>query len=130
MTGVQTCALPITFYSAPYTDDAGDLKGVIVANKTGLGIILADRFVDATGDGDLLRDLDCETWKPSDPQPPTPGMKIAGLKNVTEPMLIKLVGEHGREVGLNPDRGWGDQRSGSGRHALFRADACIPRGLR
>ena len=102
-----------TFYSAPYTDDAGDLKGVIVANKDGLGIILADRFVDATGDGDLLRDLDCETWKPSDPQPPTPGMKIAGLKNVTEPMLIKLVGEHGSEVGLNPDRGWGTNVPGA-----------------
>ena len=34
-------------------------------------------------------------------------MKISGMRNISEQMLVELVGKHAKEVGLNPDRGWG-----------------------
>lgn len=94
-------------YCAPYLAEDGTLKGAVIASKSGLGVIMAKCFVDATGDGDLLRDLPCPTMLASNPQPPTPGMKISGMTNITEQMLVKLVGEHAEEVGIQPDRGWG-----------------------
>ena len=96
-----------TSYCAPYLDEDGTVKGAVVASKSGLGVIFAQRFLDATGDGDLVRDLPCETMLAEDPQPPTPGMKISGMENIDEHTLVRLVGEHYAEVGLNPDNGWG-----------------------
>jgi hypothetical protein len=95
-----------TSYCAPIIDDA-EPKGVVVNGKSGLGIIYAERFIDATGDGDLLRDLPCETWLADDPQPPTPGMKISGMKNISEQEITRLVAAHAKEVGIQPDWGWG-----------------------
>ena len=96
-----------TTYCAPLADDDGTLMGVVVAGKSGLGIVYAERFIDATGDGDLVRDLPCPTALADDPQPPTPGMKISGMSRISEMDLVQLIGEHAEEVGMNPDRGWG-----------------------
>jgi len=41
-----------TWFSDALLED-GALRGVIVENKSGRGAVLAERFVDATGDGDL-----------------------------------------------------------------------------
>ena len=102
-----------SFYCAPYTDDSGALRGAVVATKSGLGVIFADRFIDATGDGDLIRDLPCPSFIPACPQPPTPGMKVSGLEHLTERDIVHLIGDHAAEVGLEPDTGWGSDIPGA-----------------
>ena len=96
-----------SFYCAPYTGQDGKLRGAVVATKSGLGVIFADRFIDATGDGDLIRDLPCHSELAKNPQPPTPGMKVYGMDHISENDLVRLIGDHGSEVDLLPDTGWG-----------------------
>lgn len=113
-----------TMYSAPIKDDAGTLQGVLVATKSGLGAVMADRFIDATGDGDLLRDLHLPFRQLKSPQPPTPCMKLQGFEPIGHEALHQLMFEHGAEFGLSPDWGWGSPVPGA-TGITFHADTHI-----
>lgn len=111
-------------YCAPLRGDAGDLTGVVIAGKSGLGAILADRFVDATGDGDLLRDLEYSSRQLPAPQPPSPGMKLYGIESKGEEALHELIYAHGQEFGLPPDWGWGSKVPGA-KNVTFHVDTHV-----
>lgn len=95
-----------TMYVAPVTD-AGRLKAIIVENKDGRQAIVADRFVDASGDADLGRDLGLPCHEPGALQPPTTCAKIYGLSSLGDFDWEGAVREHGSEFGLENDWGWG-----------------------
>lgn len=100
-------------YCAPIREDGGALTGVLIATKSGLRAVLADRFIDATGDGDLLRDLGAAYREQPHPQPPSPGMKLQGIGVMGMEALRELIFKHGEEVGLPPDWGWGSAVPGT-----------------
>lgn len=72
-----------TLFVAPYVHD-GELKGAVVENKDGRGVILAKAFVDATGDGDLAARLGLETYYANHLQPGTTCAKLSNLDKVKE----------------------------------------------
>ncbi|HML47238.1 MAG TPA: FAD-dependent oxidoreductase [Clostridia bacterium] len=100
-------------YAAPYIGADGELKGAVLQTKSGLGVVLAKVFVDATGDGDLLRDVGAAFRLPDVKQPPSPGAKFQGLSALGAKELHELIFEHGGEVGLAPDWGWSSDIPGS-----------------
>ncbi len=71
-----------TFFCDTIVED-GAVRGAVVQNKTGRGIILARRTVDATGDGDVAAHAGCpfEVGRPSDGkcQPVTLMFTIGGV---------------------------------------------------
>jgi hypothetical protein len=71
-----------TFYAAPWLDH-GELKAVLVENKSGRGAIRAPYFVDATADGDLLVHLGVPHRSRQGRQPSTTGARIYGLDQVS-----------------------------------------------
>jgi hypothetical protein len=95
-----------TFYAAPVMEN-GRLAAVVVENKNGRQAIRARLFVDATGDADLVRQLDLPMRDPGSLQPPTTCAKIAGLDRLGAFDWQAAVREHGHEFGLAPDWGWG-----------------------
>lgn len=95
-----------TFFAAPLVVD-GELRGVIVENKTGRQAILAKVVIDATGDGDLAQALDLDTYETDHPQPPTTCAKIGGLKSLEGFDWQRAIRKHGDEFGLKQDWGWG-----------------------
>jgi len=101
-------------YAAPYLGTDGTLQGVVLQTKSGLGVILARLFVDATGDGDLLRDLGAPFRLPEIKQPPSPGAKFQGLSALSAAELHELIFRHGDAFGLVPDWGWSSGVPGSG----------------
>ncbi len=103
-----------TFYVAPHRVD-GKLEAVIVENKSGRGAIAAAFFIDASGDGDLCRNLGVPTYLPETLQPPTLCAKIYGMNFVAGEGMDsapgafnweKAIEEHGHEFGLKKDWGW------------------------
>ncbi|GHU69393.1 hypothetical protein FACS1894184_13380 [Clostridia bacterium] len=110
-------------YCAPLLDN-GELTGVAVATKSGLRAVLADRFIDATGDGDLLRDINAPCSIPADPQPPSPTMKVFGMESIAGDELHTLMHNHGSEFGLPPDWGWGSPVPGAP-NVTFHADSHV-----
>lgn len=95
-----------TFYAAPVLDE-GRLTGVIVENKSGRQAVRGQCFIDATGDGDLARDLGVPQFERGPLQPPTTCAKILGLSTLGEFNWSDAVREHGHEFGLEDDWGWG-----------------------
>jgi len=91
-----------TFYSAPYVED-GELKAVIVENKSGRGAIKARVFIDATADGDLCVHLGISSYKHEGLQPATTSSRIYRWNDV--PDANKVLLEHSSEFKL-PDLGW------------------------
>jgi hypothetical protein len=67
-----------TLFSEPCLDEADNLTGIIVDNKSGRGIIRARNFIDATGDGDLCFRLGLETYVSGLLQPPTTCAHLEG----------------------------------------------------
>ena len=106
-----------TFYSALATQE-NRIEKVIVANKDGLGTISADFFIDATGDGDLCRDVGLPAFVASPIQPPTP---CCFFRKPISGDLAQLIFEHGAEFGLEDDWGWSGPIPGLG-DMEFRAD--------
>lgn len=93
-----------TMYSSPYMENE-EIKGVFVENKDGRGIILASVFVDATGDGDLCRDLQISRYLYDEVMPPSPCFKLH--KNNPYPVHIsELIERYHREFDLPDDWGW------------------------
>ncbi len=93
-----------TYYAGLMTD--GDrITSVFIENKDGRGAIVADFFIDATGDGDLARDLKIESYVNPNVQPPSACFLMQGtFRGVDYQGLIR---EHGKEFGLENDWGWG-----------------------
>ncbi len=97
-----------TFYAAPQMD-GGRVAAVFIENKSGRQAIRAKVFVDATGDGDLAKDVGLPFKIRQGLQPPTTCAKISGLPGD----IRKLIDEHREEFGLAPDHGWGASVPGS-----------------
>lgn len=91
-----------THYDGLIKDDRR-IKAVFICNKDGRGAITADFFIDATGDGDLLRDLGIESYQSRRRQPPSSCFFMTGN---TGDRLGSLLQEHGEEFGLEDDWGW------------------------
>ena len=94
-----------THFSAPLLKDR-ELVGVVVENKSGRGAILAKRFVDASGDGDLARRAGCATLPVETLQPPPTCAKYSGMRSLADWYWEAAPDEHGAEYGLEPDWGW------------------------
>ncbi len=93
-----------TMYAAPYMED-GALRGIIVENKDGRQVILCKFVVDASGDGDLGRDLGLSSYRNPPLQPPSPGFKLYG--DWEKLNIAKILQEYGHHCGLPEDWGWG-----------------------
>lgn len=97
-----------TFYAAPVMDGKR-VKAVFVENKDGRGAIVAKAYVDATGDGDLAKDVGLPFEVRQGLQPPTTCAHVSGLPK--DAMALAL--RHGEEFSLAPDHGWGAHVPGS-----------------
>jgi len=91
-----------TIYASPHIE-GNRLRAVFIENKNGRQAIRAKVFVDATGDGDLAKDIGIPFTIREGLQPPTTCANIQGLPEGVQ-ALIKT---HGEEFGLVKDRGWG-----------------------
>ena len=119
-----------TYYAGPLVE-GGKLKAVFIENKNGRQAIRAKVFVDATGDGDLSKDMGIPFAIREGLQPPSMCANIQGLAgNIKE-----LIATHRQEFGLAVDHGWGGIIVGSkdvGMYALthvFDTNACDARQL-
>ena len=101
-----------TVFSQPYFRD-GHLAGVIVENKSGRGVILADYFIDASGDGDLCHRAGFSTWRNDGLQPPTTCARFSGWKLPENFDLGVAIRAHAGEYGLPDGFIWGAEVPGS-----------------
>ncbi len=92
-----------TFYCGLVTD-GNRITAVFIENKDGRQAIQADFFIDATGDGDLARDLGMEAYAHDSIQPPSACFLLQGDMEGVD--LQELIAQHGREFGLEADWGW------------------------
>jgi len=98
-----------TSYSAVVRE--GDkVKAVIIENKDGRQAIRAKFFIDATGDGDIARDLGISRFVHEYIQPPTAVFHLQG--NMDGVSLRELIEAHGKEFGLDDDWGWNTHVAG------------------
>ncbi|MBQ2676946.1 MAG: FAD-dependent oxidoreductase [Clostridia bacterium] len=92
-----------TMYCGLQTENE-KITAVFIQNKDGRSAIKAKFFIDATGDGDLCRDLGLERFTLPHMQPPTPCFKVQGdFRNVN---VTEILQKHHSEVGLPEDWGW------------------------
>lgn len=97
-----------TMYSQPVMD--GDyVRAIIIQNKDGCQAICAKIYVDASGDGDLARDVGVPFEIRAGLQPPTTCADIHGMPG----KISQLIREHRDEFGLKPDNGWSSDIPGS-----------------
>lgn len=91
-------------YYAGLIKDGNKIDCIFVENKDGRGAIKANFYIDATGDGDLCRDLGIEHYVNDNIQPPSAVMLVQG----TSPAFVNsgLLHEHGAEFDLQDDWGW------------------------
>jgi hypothetical protein len=101
-----------TAFAAPHVED-GELRAVLVENKSGRGAIRARFFIDATGDGDLCRRLGLQTYRGAHRQPSTTCAVFEGWKSLGSTDWQKLVREHREEHGLPDGFAWGAHLPGS-----------------
>ena len=87
-----------TRYSAPYVED-GELKAVIIENRSGRFAIRAKFFIDATADGFLGADVGMEVYRHGDYQPATTGARVAGWEKLTKPNDILRTDENRLRIG-------------------------------
>ena len=101
-------------YYAGISCDGDTINAVFVENKDGRGAIKAKFFIDATGDGDLCRDLGIERYENKNIQPPTYAFFMQGdEKKACEGIDLKgsaplthLMNVHSEEFGIERDWGW------------------------
>jgi len=83
--------------------DGKRIDAAIIENKDGRSAVTAKFFIDATGDGDIMKYLGAPSYA-ENLQPPTPCFLIKGsTDNIDFKSIIK---EHGNEAGLPDDFGW------------------------
>lgn len=87
-----------TRYSAPYLED-GELKAVIIENRSGRFAIRAKFFIDATADGFLGADMGMDVYYHGDLQPATTGARVAGWEKLTKPNNILRTDENRLRIG-------------------------------
>ena len=87
-----------TRYSAPYVEN-GELKAVIIENRSGRFAIRAKFFIDATADGFLGADVGMEVYRHGDYQPATTGARVAGWEKLTKPNNILRTDENRLRIG-------------------------------
>ena len=80
------------------------ITAAVLENKDGRGAIKAHFFIDATGDGDMARELGLPAYRREAVQPPTPCFLMRGTLQGVE--MERLIQEHGVEFGLEDDFGW------------------------
>ena len=85
--------------------DGDRIDAVFVENKDGCGAIRAGFFIDASGDGDVARDLHLPSYRHPAMQPPSSCFLLQNVPG--KPFSIgELIREHGAEFGLDDDWGW------------------------
>jgi 2-polyprenyl-6-methoxyphenol hydroxylase-like FAD-dependent oxidoreductase len=110
-----------TLYTAPYWED-GELKGIIIENKDGRQVIRARFFIDASGDGDVARDIGLACYRHESVQPPSPGWKLLG--DISPINISDVLQTNGSRFGLPEDWGWGCSIPGCP-DLSFRADTHV-----
>ena len=93
-----------TLFSEPYLDTDGNLAGIIVDNKSGRGIIKAQYFIDATGDGDLCVRLGLESYVSGLLQPPT---TCAHMEGWDSDEFFSILKDHHKEFDIPEGFFWG-----------------------
>ena len=106
-----------TFYCSLIKEDR-QIKSILLANKDGIGCLSAGFFIDATGDGDLCRDAEINSYVDSAIQPPTP---CCFMSKTIEKDLGELITLHGKDFDLEDDWGWSGKIPGLN-DIFFRAD--------
>lgn len=99
--------------------DGERVTAVILENKDGRGAIRARFFIDATGDGDLCRDIGLPCYRNENIQPPSACFYMTG--GTDDEHLERMVLEHGAEFGLDNDTGWNGPLPNT-ENVYFRAD--------
>lgn len=92
-----------SFYAGVLTDGR-QVTHVVMAGKDGLRAVKAGFVIDATGDGDLARDLKLESYRFDAIQPPSSVFLMQGDMRGID--LGKFFEEHAEEFGLEDDWGW------------------------
>ncbi len=92
-----------TWYAGLQTKD-DRITAVLVENKDGRGAIKADFFIDATGDGDLARDLGIESYTHENVQPPSACFLLQGDMEGLD--VQDMIRKYGTEFCLEEDWGW------------------------
>ena len=92
-----------TMYTAPYTEN-GELRGVIVENRSGRGVILAKQFIDASADGYLGADMGVKVYRHETLQPATTAARVYGWDALNDPR--KILNENEDYIGCRA--GWDD----------------------
>lgn len=107
-----------TRYAALQMED-GEIKAVFLENKDGRGAVRARFFIDATGDGDLCRDIGLPVYQNTYLQPPSSCFFMTGSNDGEDLEALTLA--HGAEFGLDNDTGWNGQLPNID-NVFFRAD--------
>lgn len=95
-----------TLYVSNQRSTSSTVDYILVENKDGRGALTAKVFIDATGDGDLCRDLEINKIVDIERlMPPTPCFRLFKEKDYPE-YISKLIREHGEEYGIVNDWGW------------------------
>ena len=92
-----------TLYCSCMEED-GSVRYIIIENKDGRGAVRASFFIDASGDGDICRDLGIEKFYNQTIQPPSACFLLEG--DVSHVDVTRLIRHHGDEFGLEKDWGW------------------------
>lgn len=114
--------------------DGDRITHIYVENKDGRGAIKAKFFIDATGDGDLCRDLGVESYLNDNIQPPSAVYLMQGTHDddkkryynipFNEDIVPRMIYDYGEEFGLEPDWGWDTYIPGL-HNMHFRADTHV-----
>lgn len=92
-----------TRYSAPYVED-GELRAVIIENRSGRAAIKAKYFIDASADGFLGADMGMEVYYHEHIQPSTTGAKIWGFNKLKKPNKLLRTEKMQQRIGARA--GW------------------------
>jgi len=93
-------------YYAGAKMEGESIDAVFIQNKSGRSAIRAKVYIDATGDGDLCRDIGLNYYTNENMQPPTACAKIYGINLLGDFNLPVMLQKHGEEFGLKEDWGW------------------------
>jgi len=100
-----------TQFVAPWSEN-GELKAVMVENKSGRGAIRARFFIDASGDADLAHRLGLETYMANHWQPATACAKVSGWSTLTT-NFQRAIYENAEAFGIPEGFAWGAMVPGS-----------------
>lgn len=120
-----------TVYAGLATED-DEIKAVFVENKDGRGAIKAKFFIDATGDGDLCRDLGIERYCNGKLQPPSYVFLMQGADRalnlqkgeVEDNCAGGVLNAHREEFDVELDHGWYNTIPGH-KNIKFRVDTHV-----